>query len=148
MTIVKQCDDIEKWLDEHSDEWEEMSDREYRRLVKRWRQNFERILCDDEYIAQGKKAMTLAEDMLPLDCHLFSIPGYKHLPVGTSVHRSTHGYACIGLSHIDRHVCNAYDLILIDTDDTYCCVYTHEWQGFGAPKFYQRDQMEYRWDGS
>ncbi|HKI01063.1 MAG TPA: hypothetical protein VKK31_03700 [Thermoanaerobaculia bacterium] len=124
---------LEEWLDEATDGWSGLTNREYAELWSRWRAAFESRLRTGKPTAKDIDAMASIERALPFEAFLFSAPGYEFLPSGTSL--PVFGYRVTPLARVDRDLFNSCDVIVADADLRFTCLYTHEIGTLADPIF-------------
>lgn len=127
MGIVSRNELLEDYLSGIGVEWHALSDKEYRLLIKQWRESFEENLANDVTVS-GSKAILLLEEKLPFTGYLFNCPNYRYLPftVSSESGRFTFAYKIIGLPGIDRASFNELEFIMCDMNYEYMCVFNHE----------------------
>ena len=137
MAFVKNNFGINSWLSQSPKSFALLDDCEYKKVLKKWRNEFEFILEKKEYVCKGEKAMLTIEDSLPIEAFIFNFPGYKNLPASTNSRDRAYAYHVESLLKVDRELFNESDCIVCDVNFQYTCIYTHEWQAMALPVFYQ-----------
>jgi hypothetical protein len=125
---------IESWLEQASATFRPLSDREYAEVVAGWRNRFETVLENKDYV-RGRSVNDIAQSLLPSDVFVFSLPGYRLLPARTNPSVDlAYGYEARGLRKIDFEIANRADAIIVDKDFAFTCLCTNEAGAFADPQ--------------
>jgi len=125
--FLRRTERIEHWLTNASNEYRALSEREYRSLTSTWRQHFEAILAEKQYVIKGVQAQRQMESHLGCDVFVFSMPGYRLMPSATDPQFDTaYAHHATALQRLDWDVANPFDAIVVDGAFSFTCLCTHE----------------------
>lgn len=136
MGLLSVNPELETFLDAETDRWRMLSDKEYRDLIRRWRETFEAKFHSTDPQLTGQHALAHVESqLLPASGFVFQVPGYRYGPASAS-RKTAFAYEFEQMSGTNHDLLNWEDAILVDADMTWCCFYTHEAGALAQPAFY------------
>jgi len=135
--VVKCCHELEDYLDEHNYSWVQLSDSEYRNLIKEWRKIFEPLLIEGYSRVHGDMAVSNLISRLGSGMYVFNVPNYKYLPVTPSQQDPTYGYHVERLDSIKRELFDRIEAVICDDKMAFMCAFNHEGQSLVPEVFYE-----------
>ena len=126
MPIVSSNAELERWLDSASSSWSRLGDADYKRIASNWKRAFWHVIEIGGQSSTGTEALDQLATLLPATVFVFN--GFKVPVLANAGGRGTgiHAYDVQSLSHIDRSLANSEELILVDAEMSYSCIFTHE----------------------
>ena len=137
MGFVRRSLRLEGWLDDHSESWSLLSDREYKALVKSWSTLFIPLIESGKRSFEGYFAIEAFGKHIPADVYLFS--GIR-IPQLLNNGLVAFAYRTDQLCELDRDLANCLDLVVVNSNMAWSCVYSHEAGSWVWEQFYDRVQ--------
>jgi hypothetical protein len=78
------------------------------------------------------------KDRLPRTVYRFNLPAYWHLPTPPARNAPTFAYVADDLEGVDDDLAASRELILVDLELSFTCIFSHEVDRFNTPWLFER----------